>query len=107
MLLCYGVVYSLFDEYKAPVAIAGTAIGIVSILGYTPDLLFGTILGGFVDRAKASGNISAGYMSIFVFFGILGIVAAAAALKGLYLMKKKSITAAAKPADADKVLTNV
>ena len=107
MLLCYGVVYSLFDEYKVPVAIAGTAIGIVSILGYTPDLLFGTILGGFVDRAKAAGNIAAGYMSIFVFFGILGIVAAAAALMGLYLMKKKSITAAAKPADADKVLTNV
>lgn len=92
MLLCYGVVYSLFDEYKVPVAIAGTAIGIVSILGYTPDLLFGTILGGFVDKAKAAGNVGAGYLHIFEFFGVLGVLAAGAGLLGLYLMKHKTVT---------------
>lgn len=92
MLLCYGVVYSLFEEYKVPVAIAGTAIGLVSILGYTPDLLFGTILGGFVDKAKAAGNVGAGYLNIFAFFGVLGILAAGASLLGLYLLKKKETT---------------
>jgi MFS family permease len=93
MLLCYGVVYSLYEEYKIPIAIAGTAIGFVSILGYTPDLLFGTILGGFVDRAKAAGDIAQGYMHIFEFFGVLGVVGAAAALLGLYLLKRKASSA--------------
>lgn len=99
MLLCYGVVYSLFDEYKVPVAIAGTAIGVVSVLGYTPDLLFGTILGGWVDSATTAGNVAGGYLAIFGFFGALGLVASAAALLGWFLLKK-GIGIQAAPAEA-------
>lgn len=92
MLLCYGVVYSLFDEYRIPVAVAGTAIGVVSILGYTPDLLFGAVLGGFVDRAKAAGDPVSGYLTIFGIFGGLGVLAAGAALVGLALLRKRELS---------------
>ncbi len=89
MLLVYGLTSSLYQEFDIPTAYTGTAIGVVSIIGYTPDLLFGPILGSFLDTANASGNSAEGYIQIFKFFGLLGGIGFAAALLALFLKKKQ------------------
>lgn len=89
MLLVYGIISSLYEEYRFPVSSTGTAIGIVSILGYTPDLLFGPLLGGWIDAQGA-----AGYTTIFTFFAILCLVGAGAAFVGKTIHSKKNSLAA-------------
>ncbi|SHD77681.1 protein of unknown function [[Clostridium] ultunense Esp] len=44
MLLVYSVSSSLYEEYRTSVEHTSTAIGLVSIIGYTPDLFFGQCL---------------------------------------------------------------
>ena len=65
-------------------AVTGTAIGIVSIIGYTPDLLFGPILGGMLDRQGADG-----YLSIFIFFAALGVIGLLGSVLAMFLNKKR------------------
>ena len=84
MLMVYGLTSSLYEEYHIPMAVTGTAIGIVSIIGYTPDLLFGPILGGMLDRQGADG-----YLSIFIFFAALGVIGLLGSVLAMFLNKKR------------------
>jgi MFS family permease len=84
MLLVYGTLGSLYEEYRIPVAYTGTAIGIVSIIGYTPDLFFGPLLGSWLD---SQGD--AGFVSIFVFFGVVALIGLGASVVAMYLNKRK------------------
>ena len=45
-----GVYFAIFDEGKVPVAVTGTAVGLVSFLGYTPDIFFGPLMGSLLDN---------------------------------------------------------
>ena len=44
-----GVYFALFEEASLPVALTGTAAGVVSIIGYTPDIFVGPIAGWLLD----------------------------------------------------------
>ena len=44
-----GVYFALFEEAKIPLGITGTAIGLVSVIGYTPDIFVGPIAGWLLD----------------------------------------------------------
>ena len=52
---------STMHEINIPVKVAGTAIGIASIVGYLPDMFLNTIFGNILD--KSSG--ASGYFQIF------------------------------------------
>ncbi|SMB95153.1 Major Facilitator Superfamily protein [Desulfonispora thiosulfatigenes DSM 11270] len=72
-LALYGVVFSIIGEAKIPVAVTGTAVGIASIIGYTPDLFMSAMFGTWLDKF---GN--GGYTYIFLFLagiGFLGLIA--------------------------------
>ena len=60
----YGVMFSTMHELNIPVKVAGTAIGIASIVGYLPDMFLNTIFGNILDK-------SAGASGYFQIFGIL------------------------------------
>ena len=60
----YGVMFSTMHEINIPVKVAGTAIGIASIVGYLPDMFLNTIFGNILDK-------SAGASGYFQIFGIL------------------------------------
>ena len=70
-MMLYGVIFSVMSEAGIPRALTGTAIGIASIIGYTPDSLYSLIFGGMLD--KWGGN---GYNYIFIFLIISCIVGA-------------------------------
>jgi MFS family permease len=69
-----GIYYALLEESRVPVVVTGTAVGLVSMVGYTPDVFAYPLAGWFVDTFGAS----AGYRS---YFGVL----AGAALAGLLM----------------------
>lgn len=44
-----GLYYALFQEAKLPVGITGSAAGLVSVIGYTPDVFMGPLMGIILD----------------------------------------------------------
>jgi len=44
-----GVYFALFKESNIPLSVTGTTIGIVSVIGYAPDVFFGPIMGYLLD----------------------------------------------------------
>lgn len=44
-----GVYFSIFDEVQVPMRLIGTATGIVSVVGFLPDVFFGSLSGHFLD----------------------------------------------------------
>jgi len=56
-----GVYFSLLAEGAVPVALTGTAVGLVSVIGYTPDVFFGPMMGVLLDRSPGA----AGHRDLF------------------------------------------
>ena len=46
-----GVYFALFEEAAIPLAVTGTAVGLVSVIGYTPDIFVNVVAGVLLDRA--------------------------------------------------------
>ena len=67
-----GVYYATMGEAGVPVAMTGTATGIISVIGYLPDAYENTILGGFLDKYGAGGFTAV--FGTIVLFAALGIV---------------------------------
>ena len=70
-----GLYFALFDEAKVPVAFTGAAVGIVSVIGYTPDVFSGPMMGYLLDRSPGA----LGHQHVFAVvaaFAAAGLVAA-------------------------------
>jgi MFS family permease len=69
-----GVYFALFRDAAVPVAYTGTAVGIVSVVGYTPDVFFGPLMGWVLDRRPGA----AGHADLFLLlagFAVVGLLA--------------------------------
>jgi MFS family permease len=62
--------FAIMDEAKIPVLLTGTAVGLVSVIGYTPDIFMGPIIGYFLDTYP--GEL--GHQYLFGFIASVGIV---------------------------------
>ena len=49
-----GLYFALFQEARLPLAMTGSAIGLVSIVGYTPDVFMGPVVGYLLDRSPGA-----------------------------------------------------
>ena len=70
-----GLYFALFEEASVPPAVTGTAVGFVSVVGYTPDIFVTFVAGLLID---ASPGIE-GHQHFFLFlsaFALLGLIAA-------------------------------
>ncbi|MEM7039894.1 MAG: MFS transporter, partial [Bacteroidota bacterium] len=69
-----GLYFAITQEGKVPLAYMGTAVGLMSIIGYTPDIFFGPLMGVLLD-----GNPGAlGHQYVFLVlagFSLVGMVA--------------------------------
>lgn len=77
----YGVMFSTMHEINIPVKVAGTAIGIASIVGYLPDMFLSTAFGTILDHNSGAS----GYFQIFT---ILTIFCVIVVLISMYLYRK-------------------
>ncbi|SHD77802.1 MFS transporter [Schnuerera ultunensis] len=79
-IMMYGIMWSILNELKIPVAYGGTAVGICSIFAYAPDLFMHTIFGNWIDKF---GDIK-GYVYIFV---CLAVFCAIAMILSIFMAK--------------------
>ncbi|MCZ6673317.1 MAG: MFS transporter [Verrucomicrobia bacterium] len=69
-----GIYFALFEEARIPLAFTGSAIGLVSVIGYTPDIFTGPLFGYLIDRSPGA----LGHQHVFVVvagFAIMGLIA--------------------------------
>lgn len=66
----------LFEEAALPLAATGTAVGLISVVGYTPDVFVNLVAGWFLDRWPGA----AGHQHFFVFLGCFAVAGLIASL---------------------------
>ncbi len=66
--------FSVFNEGCIPVKITGTAVGIISIVGYTPDIFATPIIGYLLDNYPGPLGYQYLFMMLFL-FSLLGLIA--------------------------------
>lgn len=67
--------FSAFHEGKIPIALTGTAVGVVSVLGYTPDIFMGPLMGYLLDTFPGLKGHQLVFASLAL-FSTIGILAA-------------------------------
>lgn len=68
------IYYSLFKEARVPLAVTGSAVGVVSVVGYTPDVFMGPVMGYLLDRSPGA----VGHQHVFLFVAataVMGLIA--------------------------------
>ena len=62
-------------EAKIPLAVTGTAVGFISIVGYTPDIFAGPLMGYFLDADPGPVGLQNTFW-VMSAFTIIGFIAA-------------------------------
>ena len=69
-----GLYYALFQESKLSLSYAGAAIGFISVVGYTPDIFMGPLMGIILDNNP--GELGHQHLfGVLAAFGLLGFIA--------------------------------
>lgn len=77
-----GVYFVLVSETKIPVSFTGTAVGLISVIGYTPDVFFNSMAGRILDN-------NPGYIGFRNYFIVLALISFAGFL-AVWILKPKS-----------------
>lgn len=66
--------FALLEEARFPIALTGTVVGLVSVIGYTPDIFIGPVTGYYLDTYPGliGHQITFGMIAVF---GLIGLVA--------------------------------
>jgi nitrate/nitrite transporter NarK len=65
-----GVYFAMLEETRVPSARTGTAVGLISVVGYTPDFLFAPIAGRLLDHSPGL----LGHQHVFLLLGCVAAV---------------------------------
>ena len=75
-----GIFYSLLKDSGIPISITGAAVGIVSFIGYMPDIYIGPLSGFMLNGS----NIERGFKIFYIFFFLISSLGL---LSSIYLKK--------------------
>jgi sugar phosphate permease len=65
-----GVYFGLFEETNVPKRLTGTTVGLVSLIGYTPDIFFQSIAGRILD---ANPGVE-GFHNFYLYLSVIAII---------------------------------
>jgi MFS family permease len=68
-----GLYFSILGEARVPLAYTGTAVGLVSFIGYTPDIFMGPLMGYLLDKSPGATGHQHVFVVIFL-FGLIGFI---------------------------------
>jgi MFS family permease len=68
-----GLYYAIMEEGKIPVGFTGSAVGLVSVVGYTPDIFMGPVMGYLLDRSPGPTGHQHVFLVVFG-FALAGLV---------------------------------
>ncbi len=71
-----GVYFALLGEGAVPLAVTGSAVGVVSVVGYTPDVFMGPLMGYLIDASPGA----LGHQHLFGVVAAFGLVGFGATL---------------------------
>ena len=69
-----GIYFALFHESRIPMVLTGSAVGLVSVIGFTPDIFMGPLMGFLIDRSPGA----LGHQQVFLvlsIFSLIGLIA--------------------------------
>jgi len=72
-----GLYFGLLEEGNIPTAATGTAVGLVSVIGYTPDVYIAAVAGYLIDQNPGLAGFQYLFMLLLV-FSLVGALAAVA-----------------------------
>jgi len=72
-----GLYFAVFGEGRVPIAFTGSAVGLVSVVGYTPDIFMGPLMGYLLDSAPGEP----GHRHLFAAVAIFAAIGLAAAIE--------------------------
>jgi nitrate/nitrite transporter NarK len=78
-----GVYFALFEEALVPLAFTGSATGLVSAIGYMPDIFMGPLMGFLLDRSPGA----LGHQHLV---GVIAAFAAAGLIASLLFMQQNA-----------------
>ena len=67
-----GLYFAVFEEHRVPSLVTGTAVGLVSVVGYTPDIFVTLVAGILIDRTPGL----AGHQHFFMFLAAFSAIGA-------------------------------
>ncbi|WP_282042795.1 MFS transporter [Winogradskyella flava] len=71
---CRVLYFATLEEAKIPIVLTGTAVGLVSIAGYTPDIFSGPMFGILVDNPDKVAGLQNAFL-VLSGFSLVGVVA--------------------------------
>lgn len=78
----HAIYFALVAESKIPIAVTGTAIGVISVIGFTPDIFVAPGMGWLLDNSAGV----AGHQKVFAAlsaFAVLGFVSSLFFIRGM------------------------
>lgn len=66
--------FAIMREGKVPLAYTGAAVGLVSVIGYTPDVFMGPLMGYLLDQSPGAAGHQHVYW-VVACFALLGLIA--------------------------------
>jgi predicted MFS family arabinose efflux permease len=80
--------WSIMGEAGVPLAATGMATGVISLIGLTPDIFTGPIIGRFLHYGETRGDIKTGFNFMLLWLGVWAVLGIIAAL----ILKKRAAT---------------
>ncbi|MDX1463611.1 MAG: MFS transporter [Marinirhabdus sp.] len=82
--------FAVLREGRIPLLLTGTAVGVISFVGYTPDIFAGPMMGYFLDNFETV----TGHQYVFWLLALFSLIGFLAAIL-FYFYAKKSVTQSA------------
>ena len=76
-----GIYFALLEETGTPHELTGMAVGVISFIGFTPEIYMGPMTGWLIREARSNGDVLVGYHQIFWILtglSVCGLLAACA-----------------------------
>ena len=79
--------YAVMERGQIPIVLTGTAVGLISVVGYTPDIFAGPAIGYLLDNSPGA----VGHQQVFLMLAVFSFVGGIAAWYYFQLYKKESL----------------
>ena len=84
-----GVYFALLEETRTPRQVTGAAVGMVSVIGFTPEIFMGPIAGRILDATPGAG----GHLNLFAFLAGIAFVGIGVVVWLIRLKRNNSVAA--------------
>jgi sugar phosphate permease len=80
-----GIYFALLQETRTPKHVTGAAVGMISVVGFTPEIFFAPIAGRILDATPGVG----GFSNLFMLLAAIATVGVVTAIFLAYLKRRK------------------